>query len=297
MITVDGLTKRFGAVTAVEDLNFEVEPGAVTGFVGPNGAGKSTTMRMILGLDKPSSGRALVNGEEYAALPAPAQTVGAVLNPHAVRKSRTVRSHLRWASKAAGVAPARIDTVLEQVGLGGAASKRIGALSLGMRQRMAIGVALLGRPSVLILDEPLNGLDPEGIIWMRTLLGDIAAEGGTVLVSSHLMNEMQETADHVVLIADGRLVASLGMGELKARTSGVTRVAGDGIASLREPLTRQGATVTDGADGALTVSGVDARTIGRTARDLRVSLAELTPERSGLEQTFMALTTKGEYDR
>lgn len=297
MITVEGLTKHFGSFTAVEDLSFEVEAGTVTGFVGPNGAGKSTTMRMMLGLDRPSSGRALVNGEHYAALRSPAQTVGAVLDPNAMQKSRTVRAHLGWAAKAVGVPQSRIDEVLEQVDLEQAAVKRIGALSLGMRQRLAIGVALLGQPSVLILDEPLNGLDPAGIIWMRGLFQEVAVQGGTVFISSHLMNEMQETADHVVLIANGRLVAHLGTEELLAQDSGTTRVAGKTMATLREPLSRHGATVSDAPDGALLVAGVDSRTIGRIALEQQVVLDELTPESEGLEQTFIDLTTRNEQHR
>ena len=294
MITVDGLTKRFGGVTAVDDLSFEVAAGVVTGFIGPNGAGKSTTMRVILGLDRPSSGRALVNGTEYAGLRAPAHTVGAVLDPNAVHRARTARAHLRWAAKAAGVPASRIDEVLEQVGLTSAVSRRIGELSLGMRQRLAIGVALLGCPSVLILDEPLNGLDPEGIVWMRRLLKLVAAEGGTVLISSHLMNEMQETADQVVLIAAGRLVAHLGMDELLTRVAGTIRVAGEDVGRLHARLEREGATVHAGPDGRLSVSGVDSRMIGRIALELGVVLDELSPAHGGLEQTFLDLTSTTE---
>lgn len=290
MITIDRLSKRFGPVTAVDDLSFEVAAGVVTGFLGPNGAGKST-MRMILGLDRPTSGRALVNGLEYAALPSPARLVGAVLDPNALLKSRTARGHLRWAARAAGVPARRTDDVLEQVGLAPAATRRISALSLGMRQRLAIGVALLGEPSVLILDEPLNGLDPAGIVWMRGLLENVAAAGGTVLVSSHLMNEMQETADDVVLIASGRLVACLGMDELATRSSGAIRVAGEQVGRLREPLVREGATVRVDPEGRLQVSGIDARAVGRLALDLGVALDELSPERGGLEQTFLELTS------
>jgi ABC-2 type transport system ATP-binding protein len=291
MIAVEALTKRFGSVTAVRDLSFEVASGAVTGFLGPNGAGKSTTMRMILGLDRPTSGRALVNGMEYARLASPAQVVGAVLDPNAVHRGRTARAQLRWTARAAGLPASRVDDVLEEVGLAPAAARRIGALSLGMRQRLAIGVALLGRPSVLILDEPLNGLDPEGIVWMRGLLKGIAAEGGTVLISSHLMNEMEETADQVILIAAGRLVASLAMPDLLVRASGVVRVAGEDAGRLTGPLERAGATVRVDGDGSLNVAGLDSRTIGRIALANQVVLDELTPEHGGLEQTFIALTS------
>lgn len=294
MIAVDGLTKHFGGVTAVRDLSFEVEPGAVTGFIGPNGAGKTTTMRMILGLDRPSSGRAVVNGTSYASLANPTSVVGAVLDPNAMHKGRTVRTHLRWCARAAGIPAARIDDVLGQVGLGHADGRRIGALSLGMRQRLAIAVALLGRPSVLILDEPLNGLDPAGIVWIRGLLKDVAADGGTVFVSSHLMNEMQETADQVVLIAAGRLVACLGMGELLARASGTVRVAGDGVGNLRVPFEREGATVREDHDGALAVQGLDSRAIGRIALHQGVALEELSAQQGGLERAFLEMTSPTE---
>jgi ABC-2 type transport system ATP-binding protein len=252
-------------------------------------------MRMILGLDRPTSGRALVNGQEYTRLESPAHQVGAVLNPDAMHQGRTVRAHLRWAAKAAGVPAVRPDEVLEQVGLAPAAALRIGTCSLGMKQRLAIGVALLGRPSVLILDEPLNGLDPQGIVWMRGLLEDVAAEGGTVLISSHLMNEMQETADQVVLIAAGRLVATLEMAELVTRASGVVRVVGEDVGRLSAPLVGEGARVQVGPDGALDVRGLDSRSIGRIALELHVVLDELSPERGGLEQTFMELTSTREW--
>ncbi|MBF8185688.1 ATP-binding cassette domain-containing protein [Nonomuraea sp. K274] len=290
MITVENLTKRFGAVTAVQELSFDVPAGVVTGFIGPNGAGKSTTLRVILGLDRPTSGRALVNGVEYARLTAPAREIGAVLDPHAVHPGRTARDQLRWAATAAGVSTARIATLLDQVGLAHAGSRKIGALSLGMRQRLAIAVGFLGEPGILVLDEPLNGLDPEGIVWLRTLLKNHAARGGTVLISSHLLNELEETADRVVLIAAGRLVANLTMAELTARTSGATRVVTDDGVRFAETLERAGATVHPGADGALQVNGIDSRAIGRIAFEHGVALVELTPMRGGLEQTFLRLT-------
>lgn len=296
MITVERLTKRFGSVAAVDDVSFEVAGGRITGFIGPNGAGKSTTMRVILGLDRATSGRALVNGREFARVPAPAQTVGAVLDPNAMHRGRTARAHLGWAARAAGVAASRVDDVLTQVGLDAAAGRRIGELSLGMRQRLAIGVALLGRPSVLILDEPLNGLDPEGIVWMRGVLREVADGGGTVFLSSHLMNEMEETADHVVLIAAGKLVASLPMAELVAQASGAIRVVADDVEALRSPLRGAGATVGDTTDGALLVTGVEPRTVGRLALEHGVVLGELRRERSGLEHAFLSLVA-GEADR
>jgi ABC-2 type transport system ATP-binding protein len=290
MITVENLAKRFGPVTAVQDLSFEVPAGAVTGFIGPNGAGKSTTLRVILGLDRPTSGRAQVNGVEYVRLSAPAREVGAVLDPHAVHRGRTGRDHVRWAAAAGGVSAARVDAVLDQVGLADAAARRIGAMSLGMRQRLAIAVALLGEPGVLVLDEPLNGLDPEGIVWVRGLLKDHAARGGTVLVSSHLLNELQETADRVVLIAGGHLLADLTMAELTTRTSGSTRVVTEDGTRFAETLARAGATVHPAADGALDVSGIDSRGIGRIAVEHQVVLVELTPARGRLEQAFLHLT-------
>jgi ABC-2 type transport system ATP-binding protein len=294
VIVVENLTKRFGRVSAVQDLSFEVPPGAVTGFIGPNGAGKSTTLRAILGLDRPTSGRATVNGVEYARLPAPSREVGAVLDPQAVHRGRTALDQVRWAAAAGGVPRARAAAVLDQVGLTRAASRRIGALSLGMRQRLAIAVALLGEPGVLVLDEPLNGLDPQGIVWVRGLLKDHAARGGTVLVSSHLLNELQETADRVVLIADGVLVANLTMSELTTRASGTTRVVTEDGEGFARTLERAGATVHRTEGGALDVNGIDPRGIGAMALEHRVALVELTPARGGLEQTFLQLTTRTE---
>ena len=283
MIRVESLTKRFPGVTAVRDLSFEVPAGQVTGLIGPNGAGKSTTLRAILGLERPSEGRALIDELPYAELPAPAQVVGAVLDPQAVQPGRTARDHLGWAAAAIGAPRERVDDVLEEVGLTDAARRRAGALSLGMRQRLALAVALLGRPAVLVLDEPLNGLDPEGIVWLRGLVRRHAANGGTVLVSSHLLRELQETADRVVLIAQGRLVAERAMAEF---TGSATRVVAD--ASLSEALTRAGARVArDGA--ALIVRGLSSREIGRIACDKRLPLTELTPQRDGLEAAFLRL--------
>ena len=290
MIAVRNLTKRFGPVTAVQGLSFDVPAGVVTGFIGPNGAGKSTTMRMILGLDRPSSGSATVDGVAYAGLPAPARAVGVVLDPHAVQRGRTARDHLRWAAVAAGVPSRRVPLVLDEVGLAHAATRRIGALSLGMRQRLAIAVALLGEPIALILDEPLNGLDPEGIVWVRTLLREHAARGGTVLISSHLLNELQETADRAVLIVDGRLVADLSMSELTTRASGVTRVVAPDSEHHAEALEPAGATVRRHAEGVLDVRGIDSAAIGRLALERRIALAELVPEHTGLEQAFLELT-------
>ncbi|MEV4799329.1 ATP-binding cassette domain-containing protein [Nonomuraea sp. NPDC049421] len=212
MIEVIGLTKRFGGSAAVDDLSFTVTPGKITGFLGPNGAGKTTTLRIILGLDRPASGLATVNGVPYARLKRPLTHVGAVLDATAVQGGRRAEAHLRWLARTNGISPARIGGLLELVGLAGAGRKRAGGFSLGMKQRLALAAALLGDPEVLLLDEPLNGLDPEGIRWLRGLLKSLAAEGRTVLVSSHLMHEMAVTADHLVVIARGRLVADTEIG-------------------------------------------------------------------------------------
>src|SRR5690606_37553908 len=214
MIRVRGLTKRYGATTAVDHLDFDVHPGVVTGFLGPNGAGKSTTMRMILGLDTPTAGTATVNGRRYRDLPAPTREVGSLLDPGAAHPGRTARAHLLWLARGASLPHRRVEEVLDLVGLASAAHRRVGGFSLGMRQRLGIAAALLGDPGVLLFDEPVNGLDPEGIRWIRGLLRDLAAEGRTVLVSSHLMSEMQATADHVLVIGRGRLIADVGVAEL-----------------------------------------------------------------------------------
>ncbi|MFB9477303.1 ABC transporter ATP-binding protein [Nonomuraea salmonea] len=212
MIEVIGLTKRFGGSAAVDDLSFTVTPGKITGFLGPNGAGKTTTLRVILGLDRPTSGLATVHGVPYARLKRPLTHVGAVLDATAVQGGRRAEEHLRWLARTNGISPARIGGLMELVGLAGAGRKRVGGFSLGMKQRLALAAALLGDPEVLLLDEPLNGLDPEGIRWLRGLLKSLAAEGRTVLVSSHLMHEMAVTADHLVVIAGGRLLADMEIG-------------------------------------------------------------------------------------
>lgn len=293
MIEVSQLTKRYGDVLAVDDLSFAVEPGTVTGFLGPNGAGKSTTMRMILGLDRPTSGDATLGGRRYRDLKAPSSVVGACLNPRAMQDGRTAAAHLRWVAAAAGADGAGIRPLLEKVGIARAADRRIGALSLGMRQRLGIAAALINDPQVLILDEPLNGLDPEGIVWVRTLLRELAERGRTVFVSSHLMNEMQETADHVVVIAGGKLRANLGIDELTARAAGMVRVAAERPETLADALRRAGAEVQAAGGTVLTVRGLDAAVIGQIAFQQGISLSELTPERAGLEAAFMELTAEG----
>ncbi|CAL9465271.1 Bacitracin transport ATP-binding protein BcrA [Nocardiopsis dassonvillei] len=290
MIAVRELVKRYGDAVAVDGLTFAVEPGRVTGFLGPNGAGKSTTMRMVLGLDAPTSGTATVDGVPYRDLPAPTRRVGALLDPGAVDPGRTAGGHLLWQARAAGIGRARVDEVLGLVGLEGRGGHRIRHLSLGMRQRLGIAGALLGDPGVLILDEPLNGLDPEGIVWVRRLLRGFADEGRTVLVSSHLMNEMEATADHVLVISRGRLVADVGVAELAAGARGRVEVATpdpDGLSAL---LVRAGATAVPADGGRLSVTGMDAARVGETAAAHGIVLHALVPVRARLEDAFIRLT-------
>ncbi len=295
MIEVRGLSKRYGETLAVDDLSFDVAPGVVTGFLGPNGAGKSTTMRMILGLDRPSAGSATVGGRSYQDLRAPMREVGALLDPKAVHPGRTARAHLRWLARAGGVPRTRVDEVLDLVGLATVADKRVGGFSLGMYQRLGIAAALLGDPGTLLFDEPVNGLDPEGILWVRGLMKDLAAEGRTVFVSSHLMGEMQQTADRVVLIGRGRLIADVDVAELTGRASGDrVKVASPQSAELAALLAGEGAMVGDApngaADGGLLVSGMEARRIGDVAAEHGIRLHELSPRRTSLEDAFMELT-------
>lgn len=293
MIQVRGLTKRYGEVPAVDDLTFDVTPGAVTGFLGANGAGKSTTMRMVLGLDAPTSGTATVAGRRYRDLASPAREVGALLDPRCMHPGRTARAHLRWMAEAAGIPRARVEEVLGIVGVADAAGRRLGTFSLGMRQRVGIAGALLGDPGVLVLDEPLNGLDPQGIAWVRELLQDLAAQGRTVLVSSHLMHEMEATAQRVVVIGKGRLIDALEVSALRGRVSTVhTRAADAGETHrLGRVLAGAGAQVT-AADGGLTAQGIDADGIGRLALAHGIALGALTVTASGLEESFLALTSE-----
>ncbi|WP_061293169.1 ABC transporter ATP-binding protein [Herbidospora cretacea] len=288
MIEIIGLTKRYGTRTAVDGLTFTVRPGQVTGFLGPNGAGKSTTMRAILGLDRPDAGGVTVDGREYAGLSRPMREVGALLDARAVHPRRTARNHLLCLAQTNGISAARVDEVLALVGLESVARRRAGGFSLGMGQRLGIAVALLGDPKVLLFDEPVNGLDPEGIKWIRELMRGLAAEGRTVLVSSHLMSEMAQTADHLVVIGRGRLIADIGVTEFVRQGQNIL-VRADQPERLAGRLTEAGATVTPGADGALIVTGLEAGDVGRAALDTGVVLTELTPQRS-LEQAYMDLT-------
>ena len=290
MITVDRLTKRYGAHLAVDDVSFRCEPGTVTGFLGPNGAGKSTTLRMICGLTPPSAGSATINGLAYRELPSPGLAVGVLLDASAQHAGRTGQEALAVAGQVLGVDHRRIHGLLERVGLPPeAAKRRVGAYSLGMRQRLGLANALLGGPSVLILDEPANGLDPEGIFWMRGLLRDFADRGGTVLLSSHLLREIEVIADHLVVIGRGRIVAQGSKDDLLG-AAGV-RVRATDVGLLRDALHRAGIPTTDTADGALTAQA-DAESIGRAAAGVGAVLTELRPASDGgLEEMFLQLTT------
>ena len=291
-IIVSGLTKQYKTVRAVDNLSFTVEPGRVTGFLGPNGAGKTTTLRMLLNLVTPSAGTATIGGSRYADLPDPLRTVGAVLEASSAHKGRTGINHLRVICAAAGLPKERADEALALVGLSPAAKRKFKGYSLGMKQRLGIAAAMLGNPQVLILDEPANGLDPEGIRWMRGFLKGLAAEGRTVLVSSHLLSEMQLLADDVVIIAAGKLVRQGPVDQVMASmTHGVrVRVRTPQADELATVLREQSATVDADPHGALLVSGVDAPTVGRVALAAKVELHELTTERPDLEGVFLELT-------
>jgi ABC-2 type transport system ATP-binding protein len=291
MIEAMALTKRFGTTLAVDELSFTVRPGQVTGFLGPNGAGKSTTMRMIVGLDRPTAGTTTVNGRPYRDHAAPLREVGALLEAKSVHKGRTARSHLLALAQTHGIPASRVDEVLAMVGLASAAGRRAGGFSLGMGQRLGIAAALLGDPAAVILDEPVNGLDPDGVLWVRNLLKGLAAEGRTVLVSSHLMSEMAVTAEHLVIIGRGRLLADTTVEELIARVAvGSVLVRSPHGTDLRDLLVRHEATVTGVEPGLLQVGGLSAEKIGDLALDGGLALHELTPRRASLEEAYMELT-------
>jgi len=291
VIEARGLTKQFGDKLAVDDLTFTVRPGTVTGFLGPNGAGKSTTMRMILGLDRRTGGTVTVDGRNYDRLVAPMREVGALLDAKAVDGVRSARAHLGWLARAGGLPGGRVDEVLDLVGLADVAGQKIGGFSLGMSQRLGIAAALLGDPPVLLFDEPVNGLDPEGIRWVRTLVRGFAAEGRTVMVSSHLMSEMEATADHVLVIGQGRLIAETTMADFtRLGSGGHVRVVTPDVDGLRPVLEGAGATVAAAPDGALQVSGIDNVRIADLAAETGIRLHELTPRPASLEATFMELT-------
>ncbi|MEV6867346.1 ATP-binding cassette domain-containing protein [Streptosporangium subroseum] len=296
-IDVNGLRKRFGPTVALDGMSFTVKPGQVTGFVGPNGAGKSTTMRVILGLDAVEEGSALIGGRPYRSLRHPLRHVGALLDAAALQPSRSARNHLLWLAHSQGLTARRVDEVIEQVGLRQAARRKAGGFSLGMRQRLGIAAALLGDPPVIILDEPFNGLDPDGIVWMRELLAELAGQGRAVLVSSHLMSELQDVAAHVVVVGRGRAIADTGVAELLAAVSG-DRVTLRTTArqEAARVLEHAGATVTalapaaaDGRD-ALTVSGLTAEGIVTLLSRNAVPFSEVAAHRATLEEAYMELT-------
>ncbi len=292
MIAVDAITKSYGPKRAVDSLTFTVRPGVVTGFLGPNGAGKSTTMRMIMGLDRPDSGSVLVAGKSYADHVAPLHEVGALLEAKAIHPGRSAYDHLLALATTTGIPRRRIDEVIDLVGLTAVARKRAGAFSLGMGQRLGIAAALLGDPDVIMLDEPVNGLDPEGILWIRTLLRDLAAEGRTVFVSSHLISEMALTAEHLVVVGRGRLIADTSVDELR-RSAGqsTVQVRSPQAALLARELLGDGVTVTSGPDPQeLEVAGLDAGTIGDRAFAAGIVVHALVPHEISLEDAFMRLT-------
>jgi ABC-2 type transport system ATP-binding protein len=289
-IEVEGLTKRFGETLAVDDLSFTVEPGRIVGFLGPNGAGKTTTLRIVLGLVNPTSGSATVEGRKYTALEDPVHTVGALLDGGMLHPGRSGRNHLRSLARASGVDDTRVDQLLELVALTGAADRRAGGYSLGMRQRLGLAAALLGDPRVLVLDEPANGLDPQGIRWLRDFLRTLAGEGRAILVSSHVLAEVAQTADEVVVINRGRSVAQAPLAELTARAGGGVRVAGPDAARLGELLRADGAEVSEDGDRAIVVRGRSAEDIGRIIAGGGIVISELAPVGSSLEEIFFELT-------
>ncbi|MBO0729948.1 MAG: ABC transporter ATP-binding protein [Acidimicrobiaceae bacterium] len=292
MIQATQLTKRYGEKTAVDDLSFEVMPGVVTGFLGPNGSGKSTTMRMILGLDLPTAGRVTVNGKRYEDHPAPLREVGALLEARAVHTGRSARNHLLALAATHGIPRSRVEEVIGLVGLDEVARKRVGSFSLGMGQRLGVAAALLGDPATVVLDEPVNGLDPEGILWIRNLLKGLAAEGRTIFVSSHLMSEMALTAEHVIVVGRGRLIADVSVEALIRRAShGAVRVRTPEAARLRDLLGGPHVTVTSREPGALLVEGATPEHIGDLACDHTIPLYELVVEQVSLEEAFMQLTS------
>ncbi len=291
MIEARELTKVYGDTTAVAGVSFQIKPGHVTGFLGPNGAGKSTTMRMILGLDLPSSGSVTVNGRGYQQHVWPLHEVGSLLDARAVHPGRSARNHLLAIAVANGIGRVRVSQVLELVGLSSVATKRVGGFSLGMSQRLGIAGALLGDPAILLFDEPVNGLDPDGILWIRTLMRSLAAEGRTVLVSSHLMSEMALTADHLLVIGKGQILADLPLEELIARNSGhrIEVRAADTV-RLTGLLLSTGADVTVKPDGTLAVAGISSVEIGELAASDGLALHQLTDIRASLEEAYFKLT-------
>jgi ABC-2 type transport system ATP-binding protein len=291
MIVAEQLTKRFGDKTAVSQVSFAVQPGKVTGFLGPNGAGKSTTMRMIVGLDRPSAGAVTVNGVPYARMRAPLTEVGVLLDAKAVHTGRSARNHLRAMAATHGIGRGRVDEVIELTGITSVAGKRAGKFSLGMGQRLGIAAALLGDPHTLILDEPVNGLDPEGVRWVRQFVRHLAAEGRTVLLSSHLMSEMAQTADHVIVLGRGRVLADAELSELvRAWTSNTVLVRSPRLGELVAAVEGPDITVTAAEPGVAEITGVTAASLGDLAASLGIPVHELTSRTGSLEDAYLALT-------
>ncbi|PRY46120.1 ABC transporter ATP-binding protein [Umezawaea tangerina] len=290
MIEVANLTKRYGAKTAVDGLTFTVRPGTVTGFLGPNGAGKSTTMRMLVGLDTPTSGTAKVNGKVYAEHRAPLREIGVLLEARAVHPGRSARDHLLAIGATHGITAQRVDEVLELVGLTEVARRRVGNFSLGMGQRLGIAVALLGDPHTVMLDEPVNGLDPDGIKWIRTLLKGLAAEGRTVFISSHLMSEMALTAEHLIVVGRGRLIADVSVADLIASATRGVHVLSPRSTDLVRLLNGDGVKISSVGGGVLDVVGLSTEDIALRALAAGIPIYELTPQRASLEEAYMELT-------
>ncbi len=291
MIEARNLAKRYGAKTAVDGVSFSVQPGKVTGFLGPNGAGKSTTMRMIVGLDRPSNGDVIVNGKHYAEHKAPLHEVGALLGAKAVHTKRSAYNHLKAMAATHGIPDSRVKEVIEMTGLGAVAKKRVGGFSLGMGQRLGIAAAMLGDPHTLILDEPVNGLDPEGVQWVRHLAKGLAAEGRTVFLSSHLMSEMAQTADHLIIIGRGRIIADAPMEDVIAgEGQSRTRVRSDQPQVLANALANEGVSIQAREPELMEITGIDARHIAQTALQNNVLVYELTPLQASLEEVYMQLT-------
>lgn len=291
MITAEGLGKRFGDKKAVDDVSFTVKPGAVTGFLGPNGAGKSTTMRMIVGLDKPTTGSVTVNGQDYRHMKAPLTEVGVLLDAKAVHTGRSARDHLRAMAATHGIPNSRVDEVIDLAGIGSVARKRAGKFSLGMGQRLGIAAALLGDPHTLILDEPVNGLDPEGVLWVRQFVRYAASEGRTVLLSSHLMSEMAQTADHVIVLGRGQVLADAPLDELvRSWTTATVRVRSPRIADLATAVAGPATEIVSTGPDSVQIIGVEASRIGDIAADRGIPLHELTPTTGSLEDAYLALT-------
>ena len=291
MIEALELTKHYGGTTAVDSISFTIAPGSVTGFLGPNGAGKSTTMRMIMGLDRPTSGVVTVNGKPYARHRSPLRKVGALLDAKAVHPGRSARSHLRTMAATHNIPASRVDEVIDMTGLGGVATKRVGGFSLGMGQRLGIAAALLGDPRTLILDEPVNGLDPEGVQWVRRLVRGLAAEGRTVFLSSHLMSEMAQTADQILVIGRGRIITAGPVQQvIDSVSGGGVRVRSPRATELARLLTADGVTVTSPEAGTLEVRGATADHVGEVAFAHGLLLHELSPRSASLEEAYMSLT-------